>query len=87
MQRFTGLIETLNLVVQLLVGALLVALIDLWFIGKARAGYVTTPSWLVVAIPAGVTLLWVIGAGIALRVTMRQRGHSDTSENDTPYTG
>ena len=81
MLRFARLADTLNIVVQLLLGALLVAGIDVWFISRWLLGVTTQPPWLIVAIPVGATLLWIIGATVALHAAIQQRGHHESSDD------
>ena len=67
-----------NVVFQLLGGALLVALVDLIFMVRARFGYTlgppdqSWPRWTLIAIPAGVTLLWLTLATTVIVATYRQ---------------
>ena len=67
-----------NVALQLLGGALLVTLVDLVFMVRARFGDALGPAnapwplWLLIAIPIGVTLLWVTLATLTTIATYRQ---------------
>ena len=67
-----------NVAFQILGGALLVTLVDLIFMVRARFGYALGPAnqpwplWLLIAIPVGVTLLWLTLAALASVATYRQ---------------
>jgi hypothetical protein len=72
MLRFARIADSLNIVVQLLIGALVVGGIDVYFITRALQGYATTPTWLIVAVPVAATLLWLLGASVALHIAIEQ---------------
>ena len=67
-----------NVALQLLGGALLVALVDLVFMVRTRLGEALGPAdapwprWLLLAIPIGVTLLWLTLATTVIVATYRQ---------------
>ena len=73
------LVNRANVALQLLIGALLVTLVDLEFMLRVRLGWrlgapdQPWPLWLMLAIPAGVTLLWLTLAILASVATFRQR--------------
>lgn len=73
------LVSRANVALQLLGGALLVTLVDLEFMLRIRLGWrigapdQPWPLWLMLAIPAGMTLLWLTLAGMASMATFRQR--------------
>ncbi|HZC04402.1 MAG TPA: hypothetical protein VE338_02075 [Ktedonobacterales bacterium] len=72
LERVLGIVIDLNLIVQLTAGAVLVVLVDLFFLIRAREGWTMNPLWLMAAIPLGVTLLWA-AAIIALTVVPATR--------------
>jgi hypothetical protein len=73
------LVNRANVALQLLGGALLVTLVDVEFMLRARAGWrlgppnAPWPLWLMLAIPVGVTLLWLTLAILASGATFRRR--------------
>lgn len=72
------LVSRANVALQLLGGALLVTLVDLEFMLRVRSGWrlgppnAPWPLWLLLAIPAGMTLLWLTLAILASVATYRQ---------------
>ena len=56
---------------QLVTGAFIVLGIDAYFVLLTREGWRTQPAWLTVAIPLGVTLIWLNIAGVAVLMTWR----------------
>ncbi|HEX2349294.1 MAG TPA: hypothetical protein VHI51_12760, partial [Ktedonobacterales bacterium] len=75
---------------QLLGGALLVTLVDLEFMLRVRMGWrlgppsAPWPLWLMLAIPAGVTLLWLALATRASIGAFRQRGQPSRRPSGRP---
>ena len=78
-----------NVAFQLLGGALLVALVDLVFMVRARFGYAVWPAtapwprWTLIAIPAGVTLLWLILATVIVATYRQWQRQSSPQQMDT----
>lgn len=78
LERAAEIAEALNVVVQLVVGALLVGAIDLYFITSAQQGWtINVPAHpalggaLMVAIPVAVTLVWITFATVVLVSALR----------------
>ena len=78
LSKLLAVVYGLNMLVQLVGGAVFVALIDLVLMARIRLGWrigapdQPWPLWLMLAIPAGVTLLWLTLAALASIATYRQ---------------
>ncbi len=78
LSKLLAVVYGLNMLVQLVGGAVFVALIDLVLMARIRLGWrigapdQPWPLWLMLAIPAGVTLAWLLIAVIAVLHTYRE---------------
>ena len=77
---------SLNIVIQLLIGALLVSLLDLRYLLAYLQRQTIGAPWLMIAIPAGATVAWIILATIALHYAIHQgpvaRATDDIEDTD-----
>ncbi|HZC04393.1 MAG TPA: hypothetical protein VE338_02030 [Ktedonobacterales bacterium] len=70
--RLLNFVVRANFAVQLVAGAFIVLGIGAYYVLLAREGATTQPSWMIVVAPVAVTLLWLIVAGVAMLLTVRE---------------